>query len=107
MGYFDETQPNCKVSILGTEYSIYTGVSRDDDPLLERCDGYCDKTVKRCVVAGTGTDNELADFDVYAKTNLRHEMIHAFLFESGLDGNSCWGNGKNDHPEQIVEWMAI
>ena len=47
------------------------------------------------------------DFEVYEKTNLRHELIHAFLFESGLDGNSIWGNGDNDHPEQVVEWLAL
>ena len=31
---------------------------------------------------------------------LRHELIHAFLFESGLSGNSWAAN------EEIVDWMA-
>ena len=107
MGYYDEAEPTCKVSILGTDYNVYIGVSRENDPFLDHCDGYCDKTVKRCVVAGISNDSELGDFSIYEKTNLRHELIHAFLFESGLDGNSFWGNGEDDHPEQIVEWMAI
>ena len=107
MGYFDEAEPTRTVNILGTDYSVYRGVNREDDPNLERCDGYCDKTTKRCVVAGNAPDNELGDFSVYEKTNLRHELIHAFLFESGLDGNSVWTNGEDDHPEQIVEWLAV
>lgn len=107
MGYFSEHAPTYKVSVLGTEYSVYLGVARDEDANLENCDGYCDKTVKRIVVAGIDTDNELGNFEVYEKTNLRHELTHAFLFESGLDGNSCWGNGADDHPEQMVKWIAV
>lgn len=107
MNYYDEVQPDCKVSILGTEYSIYGNVSRENDAYLQHCDGYFDKTTKRIVVAGSDCDNELANFEVYRKTNLRHELIHAFLYESGLDGNSNWSNDANDHPEQVVEWLAI
>lgn len=107
MNYYSETRPDCTVNVLGTDYSIYGHVSRHDDAFLERCDGYFDKTAKRIVVAGQDGDNELEDFDIYRKTNLRHELIHAFLYESGLDGNSCWHNGENEHPEQTVEWLAI
>ena len=107
MNCYKEIQPDCIVNILGTNYSVYGNVVREDDIYLERCDGYFDKTAKRIVVAGQDDDNELADFEEYRKTNLRHELIHAFLYESGLDGNSCWGNGENDHPEQTVEWLAI
>lgn len=107
MGYYDEAKPTVVVNVLGTDYSVYMGVKQDDDPYTERCDGYCDKTVKRIVVAGPENDVELADFKAYEKTNLRHELIHAFLFESGLDGNSYWNNGEDDHPEQVIQWIAI
>lgn len=107
MNYYNETQPDCIVSVLGVNYSVYGHVSREDDKFLERCDGYFDKTAKRVVVACEDGDNELADFEVYRKTNLRHELIHAFLYESGLDGNSHWQNGEDEHPEQTVEWLAI
>lgn len=107
MGYYSENPPTNTVNVLGTEYSVYVGVESKDDPMLAHCDGYCDKTVKRIVVAAEGGDSELGDFTVYEKTNLRHELIHAFLFESGLDGNSNWDNGVNDHPEQTVEWIAL
>lgn len=107
MKYYDETQPDCKINVLGTEYSVYSSVPRDCDPYLEQCDGYFDKTVKRIVVAGIEDGCELGDFEAYRKTNLRHELIHAFFYESGLDGNSRWGNGEDDHPEQTVQWIAI
>ena len=107
MGYYDNTKPTIKVSVLGTEYDVYRGVTQDDDPFLDHCDGYCDKTLKRIVVAGIDPSNELGKFEVYEKKNVRHELIHAFLFESGLDGDSVWSNGANDHPEQIVEWFAV
>lgn len=107
MQYYDEISPDYKTSILGTEYSVYSSVPPDCDPLLDQCGGYFDKTVKRIVVSGPDDDSELADFEAYRKTNLRHELIHAFFYESGLDGNSHWNNGEDEHPEQTVEWMAI
>lgn len=107
MGYYEERQPTHVVNVLGTDYSVYMDVQRKDDPLIDRCDGYCDKTTKRIAIAGIGNDSELGDFSVYEKSNLRHELIHAFLFESGLDGNSRWGNGTDDHPEQTVQWIAL
>lgn len=107
MNYYDEAQPDCTISVLGVDYGVYGHVSREDDKFLERCDGYFDKTAKRVVVAGEDGDNELADFEAYRKTNLRHELIHAFLYESGLDGNSRWHNDEDEHPEQTVEWLAI
>ena len=91
-----------KVSILGTEYTIQKH-SKKDDKYLETCDGYCDKTSKRIVV---NIDNgDLDDFDVYIKKVLRHEIIHAFLYESGL-----WENFKHDtwgHDETMVDWVAV
>lgn len=107
MGYYEKTKPTHTVSILGTNYDIFMGVKQEDDPLVESCDGYCDKTVKRIVVAGPIDICEFADYSVYEKTNLRHELIHAFLFESGLDCNSHWGNDEHDHPEQMVQWISI
>lgn len=107
MAYFEDNKPTFMLDVLGTTYAVYMDVSTRDDDYLKECDGYCDKTAKRIVVSGPDGDNQLADWSVYEKTNLRHEIIHAFLFESGLDGNSCWGNGQDDHPEQMVQWIAL
>lgn len=91
-----------KVSILGTEYTIQK-LSRNEDSYLKNYDGYCDKTSKRIVV---NTDNnDLDNVEVYIKKVLRHEIIHAFLYESGLQENfkhDTWG-----HDETMIDWIAV
>ena len=93
-----------KVNILGTEYTITTA-SKTEDTFLEKCDGYCDKTSKRIVVLTKTDDCELDIFEDYQKKVIRHEIIHAFLFESGLQENfkhEEWG-----HEETMIDWIAI
>ncbi len=104
---YNETQPTFQLDVLGTIYGVYMGVQPQDDGYLKECDGYCDKTAKRIVVAGEDDRSDLADWTAYERTNLRHEIIHAFLYESGLDGNSYWEANGGDHPEQVVQWLAI
>ena len=105
--YYSTTAPTCVVSVLGTEYRIYLDVPQDKDPILETCSGYCDKTVKRIVVIDKGADTNLADWLVYRKTVMRHEIIHAFLFESGIGGDCKWDFPGDEHPEHMVEWIAM
>lgn len=107
MAYYDENKPTFMLDVLGTPYAVYMDISIEDDEYLRDCEGYCDKTAKRIVISGPDGDNQFADWSVYEKTNLRHEIIHAFLFESGLDGNSYWSNGQDDHNEQMVQWLAL
>lgn len=93
-----------KTNILGTEYEI-TIASKAEDKTLESCDGYCDKTSKRIVVTAEEADGELDCFEVYQKKVMRHEIIHAFLIESGLHENfkhQEWG-----HEETMIDWIAI
>ena len=93
-----------KVNILGTEYTIDI-LSKQEDKFLENMDGYCDKTSKRIVVRAIDETNELDDYSVYLKKILRHEIIHAFLFESGLHENfkhEQWG-----HDETTIDWIAV
>lgn len=92
------------VNILGVEYTI-TVASKAEDEFLQKCDGYCDKTSKRIVVLAESSDSELDNYDVYKKQITRHEIIHAFLFESGLHANfkhEEWG-----HDETYIDWVAI
>lgn len=93
-----------KINVLGTEYTVEIK-SKSEDEFLQKCDGYCDKTSKRIVVTSADKDNELDNFDTYQKKNIRHEIIHAFLFESGLQENfkhEQWG-----HDETTVDWIAV
>ena len=38
----------------------------------------------------------------FRKKVARHEIIHAFLYESGLSHNSEWANN-----EEMIDWIAI
>ena len=46
------------------------------------------------------------DLAAYQRKVIRHEIIHAFLYESGLAENSLSASawGKN---EEMVDWMAV
>ena len=94
-----------KVSILGTEYEII--IDAPDEMLPENADGAMDQSLKRILVAKFEVSRDsLKDLDSYRKKVLRHEIIHAFLYESGLWENSgssdAWGQD-----ETITDWIAI
>ena len=75
------------VSVLGTPYTIYQGNSVDF-PDLADCDGYCDTTIKAIVVLDMteieGKPGAKADLTHYQRKVIRHELLHAVLFESCL-----------------------
>lgn len=90
-----------KINILGTDYTVKTQTEATDKYLIGR-DGYCDKTTKEIVIDEfKETDITVKNLKCYSKTVLRHEIIHAFLTESGLDSES-WA--KN---EEMVDWIAL
>lgn len=94
------------VTVLGTAYAVKI-IPTDMDKQLRKCDGYCDEDMKRIVV------DDLTDYDCYeaaardrrVKQNIRHELIHAFLFESGLGHN--FEHKPIGHEETIVDWIAL
>lgn len=89
-------------NILGTTYKIYWNMS--NDPKLEGKAGYCDVTTKKIVVRDDiEIDNDtVEDVETYQLKVLRHEIVHAFLYESGLDENSEWARS-----EKLASWIAI
>lgn len=91
------------VHILGVKYTI-AEVSENDDSLLKECDGYCDWTTKEIVVRKE-RDGTLGDMETYIRKVKRHEIVHAFLEESGLA--EC--SGETDswaRNEAMVDWIA-
>lgn len=97
---------DCKVNILGTEYKV---LFRDEKakPKLKNADGYIDTSIKEIVVGIFEKDEmSIEDLESYSKKVLRHEIIHGFLYESGLWNNSgtvdAWGKS-----EEITDWIAI
>ena len=93
------------VYILGTQYNIKL-IPEEDDPMLKTLEGYADQTTHKIVVKliekQSGSVHNIAD---YAKNIMRHELIHAFLFESGLgtcaNEIDCWSQN-----EEMVDWFA-
>ena len=95
-----------KVSVLGTEYTIKTDVPQEDMPLDSV--GYIDQSIKTIMVADFGEPDKdsIKDLESYKKKTLRHEIVHAFLYESELWSNS--GNVKAwEHSEEITDWIAL
>ena len=89
-----------KTNILGENYTINLNTPRE---VLTDCDGTCsryDKLISMVdideIFDGGGT--EVGRRKRYAE-GLRHEIIHAFFEESGLDEYS--------ENEELVQWLAI
>ena len=94
-----------KLNILGTKYELIVA-SEKDVPFLTECDGFCDTSVKKLYVKDFSQAQKdpgsLSDLGVYAHKVARHEMVHAFLYESGLSVNSDWATN-----EELVDWIAL
>ena len=94
------------VNILGTEYKVLI-LNEDDDPKLKKADGYMDQSVNKIVVVNPVKDDmSIEDLESYKKKVLRHEIIHAFLYESGLWNNSSSIDGWA-RAEEMTDWIAI
>ncbi|MDD3251933.1 MAG: hypothetical protein PHV18_05165 [Lachnospiraceae bacterium] len=96
-----------RVNILGTDYEIILDADPKKDKNMIDNDGYCDHSVRKIVVSKLEQDdNSLEDLVDYGKKVLRHEIIHAFLCESGL--RECSGRaGAWAQNEEMVDWIAV
>ena len=93
-----------KVNILGVTYTVEEK-TKNEEPRLADCDGFCDKTTREIVVTKQ-IDSDLGDWNVYRKKIIRHEIIHAFLFESGLHENFKHAD-QFGHDETMIDWFAV
>lgn len=90
------------VNILGVNYNLVEK-SDDEDKALKEIDGYCDSSARECVI------DAMKDSDPRTKKNIsfykdqvkRHEIIHGFLYESGLETCCDWAC------EEMVDWLSI
>lgn len=93
-----------KITILGTEYTIFQELEEHDNNLVNT-DAYTDSSVKKIVVNVNMMDGAtIENPQAYYKKVMRHEVIHAFMEESGLAENAKW---EDMHHEQLVDWIAI
>ncbi len=91
------------INVLGTSYEILMDVSPGNDSRMKNVDAYCDFTTKQIKVAVMEPDeNTFNNLDSWKRKVMRHELVHAFMYESGLDNNSEWGRD-----ETLIDWIAI
>ena len=101
------------VNVLGQDYEIVVK-KYDEDEAFERnqiC-GYQDGFLKQIVICDLSTykgwEHEPKEcIEIAQKQTLRHEIIHAFFYESGLSDSSnptVCGWAKN---EEMVDWFAL
>lgn len=94
-----------KVNILGSEWKVKYVNVKEDDALTDK-DGSCDRTTRTIVIAEDSGGSGFGDYKEYQRSVIRHEIIHAFLIESGLDNN--WQHANQfGHEETMVDWIAI
>lgn len=101
-----------KIDVLGTKYTIKR-VDRGQDEYMEKMNfgGYCDGHAKQIVILNIKTLPEWSNepeaiIKGKESETLRHEIIHAYLNESGL----CWNShspGAWAKNEEMVDWFAI
>lgn len=101
------------INVLGTQYHIIR-VKSGQDECMEKMhfSGYCDGVTKRIVLLDLKTVPEWAtesEYKVKEQENetLRHELIHAFLNESGLAWNSFAQEKAWAKNEEMIDWFAI
>jgi len=95
-----------KINVLGTEYKVIIATKDEKESLKTRA-GYMDWSIKEIVVEKENADEDTVKcLHAYTKKIMRHEIIHAFLYESGLWENSdekeSWANN-----EEMTDWFAI
>ena len=101
------------VNILGTEYKIIFKNYKDDEAFEKRSiDGYCSAFTKEIVVCDLHskeqwkTEPEKA-IEICHRDIIRHEIVHAFLNESGLQDSTFAYDGAWSKCEEMVDWFAL
>lgn len=97
-----------KVNILGTNYEIIFKSDSEEVRLKENW-GFTDYHTKEIYINDDiekETDNSCKNLIDFKNKVLRHEILHAFLYESGLRENS-FGSSSWAENEEMVDWFAI
>ena len=91
------------VDVLGTRYNIISADRNTNDRRLEGANAYCDYYAKEIVaIKYEETEESFKDIHAFNRKTLRHEIVHAFLAESGLRRSCSWAEN-----EEVVDWIAI
>ena len=94
--------------ILGTVYRIKFADDKEE-PRLKKNWGFCDFHKKEIYITKNieeETEDSCKNLRDFKNKVIRHEIIHAFLYESGLRENSS-GFAAWAENEEMVDWFAI
>lgn len=100
------------ISILGTGYSVRIA-NEEECPRLKDFDGFCDTSTKEIYVNDYSRRSvelgsvRCGNIRAVIERVLLHEIIHAFLFESGMDVNSNPSPESWATNEEMVDWYAL
>lgn len=101
------------VTVLGTPYTAEVRKYEDDPHFCKDgyC-GYCDFYQKRIVLCDMKSKDDWQDepeekIRAVMKSTLRHEIVHAFLDESGLQDSALHCDIAWATNEEMVDWIAL
>lgn len=97
-----------EINVLGTKYKIIVE-NEEKEPRLKENWGFCDFHTKEIYLRddlGVETEDSCKNQKDFYNKVVRHEILHAFLYESGLRENSrgCTAWAEN---EEMIDWIAI
>ena len=101
-----------KISILGTEYQVEVKGYDEEEAfaklnIIGRCSNY-EKTIQICDMTThpNWKDASLEACAAMQREIARHEIVHAFLDESGLGDNAHSHDGPWTQNEEMIDWIA-
>ena len=89
------------VNVLGTEYKVLYKESKEDSILDDKY-AYCNFLKKEIVIRTNLDELTEEEMQIRNKRTLRHELLHAYLYESGLDLESEWARN-----EEMIDYFSI
>lgn len=101
------------INILGQPYEMIFKNYEDDEAFSRRhIDGYCDNYTHTIVICNISTYTNWnyeskETCEAAQKQTVRHEIVHAFLSESGLNESSSLFDGAWAKNEEMVDWIAL
>jgi len=99
-----------KVNVLGTEYKIHFDINSNKEPRLKNAWGITDFYTKEIFIDKDifkeQQDTSTLNLKAFRNKVLRHEIVHAFLYESGMAENSNSQRAWSEN-EEMVDWFAV
>ena len=90
-------------NVLGSYWSVEVK-EETEDKRLEGMGGITDWSTKEILIRNKNETDTIYNMYAAVLHTLRHELVHAFMFESGLSGD--WKHDEWGQDETTVDWIA-